>query len=568
MQIIQNKKIIKISLFIFFVINTLLLSACKSSTNNEEKVITVSGSMRYQDRLYNKTGFFGTKYLPVRNAMVDAIDKEGQVIASSVTDNNGDFLFTDISNNAISVSVRAENKSRQHQLKINNTSAAVYAVSADIDKSTQSTSVNIEIDISHPAAGAFNMFDLYEYAFEYSQRLSPVDQVFSLLNVYWTKGSSRYGTYMCLEKDNDACRFGVGIYVLSGQYDTDEYDDDVLLHEFSHYLEYFFNSDGSPGGPHVFTDNDLDLRLSWSEGWGNYISLAVKGWLSKNKSFALSASQAPNESLTRYIDTDTSVQGTTISFDFLNPDNSLCGNTDCYIYASNEVAIANMLFNISQQLGGEQSIWDVLSGDLPTLNIEPITQPINAEPFWDYLILNKPIQEQASLLNILLSRKINYYLDSFEPDNDISELTSIDCLAQGICINKEFHTLYGNTVQADIDWVAVNLQAGQAYSFETTNLTNGADTYLKLLDTNGSIVEEDDDRADSLGNEQALSCSSETGILTCPHNGYNFSSQIKYTPAVTAVYYLSISVPDEIYTVAYDMMGRYGGYELTVRTLP
>ncbi len=47
--------------------------------------------------------------------------------------------------------------------------------------------------------------------------------------------------------------------------DTDEYDPQVILHEFGHYLEDSFSRSDSLGGPHGPGDL-LDLRLAFSEG--------------------------------------------------------------------------------------------------------------------------------------------------------------------------------------------------------------------------------------------------------------------------------------------------------------
>ena len=50
--------------------------------------------------------------------------------------------------------------------------------------------------------------------------------------------------------------------------DTDEFDREVVVHEWTHYLEDAFSRDDSPGGIHFFAAGDvLDPRLSFSEGF-------------------------------------------------------------------------------------------------------------------------------------------------------------------------------------------------------------------------------------------------------------------------------------------------------------
>jgi hypothetical protein len=69
-----------------------------------------------------------------------------------------------------------------------------------------------------------------------------------------------------------------GIYVLgdfaNGNGDTDEFDQNVLAHEFGHYVEAQFSRSDSVGGLHTM-GNRLDLRVAFGEGWGNAYSAMV-----------------------------------------------------------------------------------------------------------------------------------------------------------------------------------------------------------------------------------------------------------------------------------------------------
>ncbi len=62
---------------------------------------------------------------------------------------------------------------------------------------------------------------------------------------------------------------GNRIYILgAADTDTDEYDRTVIAHEFGHYLQSAFSRDDSVGGSHSGGDK-LDMRVAFSEGWGN-----------------------------------------------------------------------------------------------------------------------------------------------------------------------------------------------------------------------------------------------------------------------------------------------------------
>ena len=64
--------------------------------------------------------------------------------------------------------------------------------------------------------------------------------------------------------------------VTSRNTDPDEFDDDVILHEFGHAAAEAFSIDHSLGGPHNI-DSQVDLRLAWSEGLATYIGSAISG---------------------------------------------------------------------------------------------------------------------------------------------------------------------------------------------------------------------------------------------------------------------------------------------------
>jgi hypothetical protein len=61
------------------------------------------------------------------------------------------------------------------------------------------------------------------------------------------------------------------IYLLGkASNDTDEFDHHVISHEFGHYLQDAFSRDDSIGGQHSMNERiGVDMRLAFSEGWGN-----------------------------------------------------------------------------------------------------------------------------------------------------------------------------------------------------------------------------------------------------------------------------------------------------------
>ena len=57
--------------------------------------------------------------------------------------------------------------------------------------------------------------------------------------------------------------------------DPDEYDDDIILHEFAHYFSHVWSRDNSPGGRHI--GDPVDPRLAWGEGLATGLSAMIRG---------------------------------------------------------------------------------------------------------------------------------------------------------------------------------------------------------------------------------------------------------------------------------------------------
>lgn len=88
---------------------------------------------------------------------------------------------------------------------------------------------------------------------------------FPLLDVKWSENSID-GTFY----SNNT------ISVLGRTTDTDEFDEHVIAHEWGHYFQDAFSRDDSIGGNHGSGDI-LDMRVAFSEGFGNAFSAMVTG---------------------------------------------------------------------------------------------------------------------------------------------------------------------------------------------------------------------------------------------------------------------------------------------------
>jgi hypothetical protein len=418
-----------------------------------------------------------------------------------------------------------------------------------------SANVNIVIPTTNTAAGAFNILDVMSTGYDFIKSLSgsypdvPLD-------VFWSPENLN-GTYFCT-----GCSPGDGIYVLSQTGgDTDEYDDDVLWHEFGHFVASTYSLDQSPGGPHSLGDNEQDLRFSWSEGWGNFFPGAVKTWLSTSGQSSL-ISSAAGVSLTTYVDTS-AVGG--FSFDFGTPVPYISSD-----YASNEVAVAKLLTDLNTSFTMPY-IWSVITDF--HLNQPPTTEPVNLELFWDrWLSVNTPNSTDLFTLQTRFNdRSISYQNDNYEPNS--TYLTAVTYTFGP----PQPHTLYSSTLGTDEDYVVFSATSG-TYSVTTSNLLNGADTYLTVYDTDG-MTDITPISPNTRDNTNTTTWVAGNGISSCIgaqnydcYNSYsgwqdaplnnttNLASRIIWTAPSSGTYYIKISSSPYRPKSA----GRYGSYTLSI----
>ena len=105
-------------------------------------------------------------------------------------------------------------------------------------------------------------------------------------------------------------------------------------------------------------------------------------------------------------------------------------------------------------------------------------------------------------------------LDAFEPDNDAASPSTITV---GV---SQLRTLYN---EGDIDAVAVDLNAGTTYEISANRLSPGSDTFMYLLDTDGTTT--------------LVSGSTDT-VYSDDYIGRD--SMIRTTPTSTGTYYIEV----------------------------
>jgi len=518
--------------------------------------VEVSGTIRYEDKELNTTGVTGnTKTQPVRYAFVDLVNMDDRILDSGVSDEQGAYKLQGKGAGLLVRVVAATSFVAGTMVRISDYNGNTYAVSKDIEPVNGAQQLDIAITIESKISGVYNMLDVFTNAVELIGTVSSKE--LPVVNAFWEPQKSHYGTYFCpTENKWGSCPQGKGMYILGGNAnggDTDEYDDDVLWHEFSHYLESFVGVQDSPGGTHYLTQNDYDLRLAWSEGWGGFFPTAVKRWLALTNSNRLS--QVDNIPLSLFIDTFGNFAG--ISINMANPNPRFCaGSRDCFVYSSNEVAVAKVLTGLHQTFG-MQTIWEVFSGYMPNNTVLPAT----LETFWDgWLQQQAPGGlETGQLQTIFNDRQIYYQADGFEFDDDIEAAKSIRVCFEKNCAG-ELRYLYKSSA-SDADLLSFNAVVGNNYTIETFGLSNGADTYLRLLDSYGNVVT-GDNGAFMANNDRVgtVYCYSTDSVCRVHNDKNMLSSMLQFMPQASGIYYLEVTSNTNRPIAA----GRYGTYWLRI----
>ena len=494
--------------------------------------LTITGTIKYEDKEYDQSvGHTGnTSLKAVRFAEVELVNASSlTTLWSTRTNSNGVYSISTSTNTGTTVYVRVLSSAAPagvNTVSVMNLSPALYAVKTADFSLKGETTVNLTIATTNTADGAFNILDVltsgYKFVETYAAMSTPV------LNAYWPRTIGL--TYYCdgPVPDSAYCIRGEGIYI-NKTFDTDEFDDDVLWHEFGHFIASKYSKDDSPGGVHYLDDNTQDLRLSWSEGWGNFFPTAVKFWLNTTAPELLSAD--PVTPLSQYVDTETG--GILLTVNIGAPEPDTCISDNCK-YATNEISNANVLWNaMNTPVLGMDKIWEAFDNYLPTLGL---SYPVSIENFWDGWLASYPTDSMA-LHTVFNGRLIDYSADVYETDNT-------PVTAQSFTVGwGQQHRIYGN---GDIDYVRFTVPTTTTYTIRTSNLLNGADTYLTLFDNTGLNVIYMNDNATS---QPPLP----------PNNTTALSSRIVWS-LEPGDYYVSVkSSPDKPASA-----GRYGSYTLTI----
>jgi hypothetical protein len=319
------------------------------------------------------------------------------------------------------------------------------------------------------------------------------------------------------------------------------------------------------------------MRLTWSEGWGDFYQGAVKFWLNATDPSLISSKTGVP--LSQYVDT---VDGqANLIVDIGDPDDTGGGSPYCHnsvglppviteyycTYSTNEIAVANVLWNHMTGTGnyGMQKVWDVIAGFKP---IPPSV--VNLESFYD----RWRTAYGLPVATVYTSRLIDYSNDTREVDDIFGTATLITVGAAA-----QTHTLYSltNAPGVDVDYFKFVASPSTLYTITTNTMLNGADTYVTVFAPDMStILATNDNRSGikwSAGDGMSYCSGLENYDCYLSSNGTwqdaplndasSLSSRISIntsTTGTTGTYYISVtSSPDRPKSA-----GKYGSYDIRI----
>lgn len=514
----------------------------------------VAGTVAYEDKLQDADGFTGASQArPVREAKVQVVRcSDGAVLGSDVATDAGSFSV-DVTNTGdvgAYVRVLAQVDDPDYALAVKDTKAAVYAVRGSPFDERTAPPQNLYATAAAGIGPPFNILDDALAAVRFVAGNLTLASPLQGLTLVWEADTTDFTAFLpasrtveILDQPNAACPGGPP----GSCADTDGYDDMVIRHETGHFIADQVSKDDSPGGAHTIGELDQDARLAWSEGWANFFGGAV--------------ADNPN-----YVDTfNPDIPGDRLAFSL---EDLTAGDAPPGLGGSTaELPIGASLWDALDGPGGGATDAD---GDPADLGPGPILaamaavrsdpDPVELGAFWNALRTD-PGNAVPELEGFRAAALLNG-IDLFEDDGtDDDPATPTDLGAAPAQVDANLAWDATGAATADLDHYRVTLTQDVTYTIRTTNLSDGADTALQVLDATGATVLAGNDNFDGA---TYANCDSPL-TPPCPANATGtgtapLSSRVFFTPTATGPFLVEVARS----ATPPPSAGLFGGYRLQV----
>jgi len=251
--------------------------------------VIISGTVTFDrvpaDTTTGALDYDNTYVEPARGVTVEAVNSSGVELASTVTDASGNYSlevteYTDVRIRVLAEMINNQTASWDVSIRDNTSANAMYVLQGGLINTESSNSIRdlhaasgwggFEYTGTRSAAPFAILDNIYSVMAKFVSIDGDID--FPALDIFWSINNNTADGSISIG-DIGSSRYSNGAIYLLGDEDgdTDEYDDHVVVHEWGHYFEDKLSRSDSIGGPHAF-DDLLDMRVAFSEGWGNALS--------------------------------------------------------------------------------------------------------------------------------------------------------------------------------------------------------------------------------------------------------------------------------------------------------
>ena len=236
--------------------------------------------------------YLGSEPRPIRGATAQLVDADGVILRESVTSETGAYQLGAPANTPVRVRILAELKNSigaQYRFRVmdNTDDNSLYALqgsllssgTADSGRDLFAPSGWSEEVNEYDSPRAAAPFAILDTAYRTVALIKTVDAnvVLSNLDIGWSINNRGIFGEVELGEIGTSAFFPTlnKIYLLgTADDDTDEYDPSVIVHELGHFFESEISRTENPGGDHSL-EALLDMRVAFSEGWGNAFASMV-----------------------------------------------------------------------------------------------------------------------------------------------------------------------------------------------------------------------------------------------------------------------------------------------------
>lgn len=263
------------------------ISSSISSQSSLSATLTISGKVTYD---FVPHDIDGLNYATItvragRGLLVELLDENNIVLATTLTDNDGNYSADVARNKLVKVRVKAQLLRSQapvwnFKVTDNTNDNALYSMVGNL---VAATDTNATRNLHAPSGWTGNGYTASRVAAPFAILDTIYDGVtrlqsagnsadFPALELRWSNKNKPADGELTLGEIGTSFFWDDAIYILGDENnDTDEYDRHVLLHEWGHYVEANFSRSDSIGGDHS-QDEKLDMRVAMSEGFANAFS--------------------------------------------------------------------------------------------------------------------------------------------------------------------------------------------------------------------------------------------------------------------------------------------------------